>query len=294
MEDGILTWRNAAGTLVTLAIVALVGGYMGWLHPLGDSLAVGRAFAVMGVLLTAVLASMAGMQMASFAATLLALFCGLHVFLAYGVNGPPGRIAIYQKNMLFRNDALAGLEADIRAAKAVAVTLQEVSQANQAMLVALSDLYPHQQICPWGSVGGTAVLSRLPMVEGTGFCAPGLAAMQVADEGQRFWVVSVHLHWPWPYGQADHVRVLMPVLARLEGPVIMAGDFNMVVWADAVKRLAAITRTEAAAPTFGSYTGFEPWLILPIDHVFSPAGGRVTLRKALGSDHLGLLARVEL
>ena len=81
-EDGILTWRNAAGALVTLAIAVLAAGYLGWLHPLGDSLAVGRAFAVMGVLFAAVLASLAGMQMASFAATLFALICGLQVFLA--------------------------------------------------------------------------------------------------------------------------------------------------------------------------------------------------------------------
>lgn len=294
MKDGILTWRNFAGALVTLAILGLVGGYMGWLHPLGDSLAVGRAFAVMAVLVTSVLASMAGMQRASFAATLLALFCGLQVFLAYGVNGPPGRIAIYQKNMLLRNAALEELAADIRAANPVAVTLQEVSEANLAMLEALAELYPHQQLCPWGSVGGTAVLSRLPMVEGSGVCAPGLAAMQVADGDREFWLVSVHLRWPYPYGQASHVRELLPVLARLEGPVIMAGDFNMVVWADAVKRLAAVTGTEAASPTFGTYTGFAPWLLLPIDHVFAPMGGRVSLRRALGSDHLGLLARVEL
>lgn len=293
MEEGSL-WRNLAGGLVTLAIIALAGGYLGWLHPLGDSLAVGRSFAVIAVLVTAVLANMAGMNFASFAASLFAMICGLQVLLAYQLPGPPGRLAIYQKNMLFQNAALAELEADIRATNPLGITLQEVSEPNLALLQALADSYPDQQVCPGGAVGGTAVASRLPMVPGTGFCAPGLAAMQVSTETGAFWLVSIHLHWPWPYQQADHVETLLPVLAKLEGPVILAGDFNMVRWAHTVRALAEVTRTKAAGPTLGTYLGFDPLHRLPIDHVFAPSGGRVEARRALGSDHLGLLALVEL
>lgn len=286
--------RVAAGTLMILAILSLVGGYLGWLHAIGDSLAVLRPLAVIAVLMTAVLASLAGMQIASFGATLLALICGLQIFLAYTVPGPPGRVLVYQKNVLFRNERLSDLAADIRAAKPLVITLQEISEPNLSLLEDLRDSYPTQQICPGTRVGGPAVASSLPMVEGTGFCAPGLAAMQVTDGEQQFWVVSVHLHWPWPYQQATHIAALLPVLARLEGPAIMGGDFNMVVWANAVKTLAGMTRTTAAGPTLGTYTGFEPWPRLPIDHVFAPSGGRTSLRGAFGSDHLGVLALVEL
>lgn len=291
---GVLTWRNLAGTLLTLAILSLVSGYLGRLHPLGDSLAVARPLAIVAVLLAAVLASMAGMQLASFGATLLALFCGLQIFLAFTIAGPPGQLLVYQKNLLYRNDALAALEADIRAADPAVITLQEVSEPNLALLERLRDAYPQQQICPGNAVGGDAVLSRLPMVEGTGFCAPGLAAMQVKQGDEVFWLVSLHLHWPWPYQQADHIQQLLPVLARLEGPVVIGGDFNMVVWAYGVKVIAAVTRTVAAGPTLGTYTGFEPWPRLAIDHVFAPLGGRTVLRGAFGSDHLGVLALVEL
>ena len=212
VESGILTWRNAAGLLGVLAIMALAGGYLGALHPIGDSLAVGRAFAVIGVLLSAVLLNIAGLQIASFAATLFAMICGMQVFLAYYLPGPPGRLLIYQKNMHFENLELEALAADIRAANPLGITLQEVSESNLALLEGLKDSYPHQQVCPWGSVGGVAVASRLPMIEGTGFCAPGLAAMQVKTEGNQFWLVSIHLHWPWPYQQRDHLKTLLPVL----------------------------------------------------------------------------------
>lgn len=293
MEEGGI-WRNLAGALVTLAIIVLAGGYLGRLHPLGDSLAVIRSFAVVAVLVTAVLANMAGMNFASFAASLFAMICGLQLLLAYQIPGPPGRIAVYQKNMYARNSDLAGLEADIRAAAPKVLTLQEVTEANAVLLDNLKDVYPSQHYCPSDGVGGEAVASPLPMVPETGFCAPGMAAMQVTDEDKRFWIVSIHLRWPWPHPQSAHVRTLLPVLAKLEGPVIIGGDFNMVSWSHAMRAIGDVSRTVTAGPTLGSYVGFDPFHWLPIDHVLAPSGGRVRLRPLFGSDHMGLLAGVEL
>lgn len=288
-------WQLAIGAALGLAILALAGGYLGWLHPLGDSLSVGRGIAAAAILVLAVVASFSGLRMAAFVATLLALLTGGQVLLAYSWPGLPGSYSVYQKNMLFRNAELPALEADIRAADAQIVTLQEVSEPNLALLSALRDVYPYQQICPGERVGGTAVLTRLTPVPDTGFCGPGLAAMQVVagNEGRdRFWLVSVHLRWPWPYDQAAHVELVLPILDRLQGPAIMAGDFNMVRWANSVKRLSDIVGVRPAGPTFGSYVGWSRQFGLPIDHVFSSRGGRVSPRGAFGSDHLGLLAEV--
>ena len=77
MEDDSPIFRFLAGAALTLAILALFSGYLGWLHPLGDSLGVGRPFAVVAVLLLAVVASFAGLQLASFGAVLLAMITGL-------------------------------------------------------------------------------------------------------------------------------------------------------------------------------------------------------------------------
>ncbi|MES2916873.1 MAG: endonuclease/exonuclease/phosphatase family protein [Pseudomonadota bacterium] len=289
------TWQLAIGAALGLAILVLAGGYLGWLHPLGDSLAVGRGIAAAVILVLAVVASFSGLRMAAFVATLLALLTGGQVLLAYSWPGLPGAYSVYQKNMLFRNVDLPALEADIRAADAQIVTLQEVSEPNLALLTALRDLYPYQQVCPGNQVGGTAVLTRLPPVPGTAFCGPGLAAMQVVagTEGQdRFWLVSVHLRWPFPYAQAEQVNLLLPILDRLQGPAILAGDFNMVRWANSVKRLSDILGLRPAGPTFGSYIGLSDQFALPIDHVFATRGGRVSPRGTFGSDHLGLLAEV--
>lgn len=295
MDDENGNWQLVIGVALGIAVTALAGGYLGWLHPFGDSLAVGRGVAAAAVMVIAVFASFAGLRMAAFVSMLLALLTGGQVLLAYSWPGLPGSYSVYQKNMLFRNADLAALEADMRAANAQIVTLQEVSEPNLALLAALRDLYPYQQTCPGPRVGGTAILTRLTPVPGTAFCGPGLAALQVVagNEGQgRVWLVSVHLPWPWPYPQAERIERLLPILDRLQGPAILAGDFNMVRWANSVQRLSGILGTRPAGPTFGSYVGWSSRIGLPIDHVFAPRGGRVSPRGAFGSDHLGLLAEV--
>ncbi|WP_374427291.1 endonuclease/exonuclease/phosphatase family protein [Tabrizicola sp.] len=294
VEDENRGWQQAIGIALGLSVLALVAGYLGFLHPLGDSLSVGRGIAAVAVLILAVFASFAGLRMAAFVSMLLALLACVQVMLAYSWPGVPGRYTVYQKNMLYRNAELPALEADIRATDAQIVTLQEVSTANQALVEALSDIYPTRHVCPGGTVGGQAILTRLDPVAGTAFCGPNMAALQVVAGEERFWLVSLHLYWPWPYRQADQVELLLPILDRLEGHVVMAGDFNMVRWANSVTRLAAIVETRPAGPTFGSYIGLSKLAPLPIDHVFAPQSGRVTPRPALGSDHLGLLAEVEL
>ncbi|MGL4238865.1 endonuclease/exonuclease/phosphatase family protein [Tabrizicola sp.] len=287
-------WQKLIGVALFLAIISLMGGYLGWLHPLGDSLAVGRGIAAVAVLILAVAASFAGLRMAAFAALLLAMLTGGQVLLAYAWPGPPGQYLVYQKNMLFRNNDLAALEADIRAADPAIVTLQEVSEPNLALLANLKDSYPQQLVCPGRTVGGPAVLTNLSVVPGTEFCGPGLAALQVAAGKDRFWVVSLHLSWPWPYNQAKQVELILPVLDKLKGPAVLAGDFNMVRWATSVKRLSDILEVRPTGPTLGTYVGWSDWFRLPIDHVFATRSGRVVPRGAHGSDHLGLLAEVAL
>lgn len=287
--------KRALGLAAFLAALPLLGGYLGWLHPLGDSLAVFRA---QGAALLALLALAAwgfGAVRAGRAGLALALIAALPLAWAYLAPQTPGAdLTLYQKNMLFRNSDLAGLAADIRAAAPDVLTLQEVSEANKPLMAELSDILPHQLWCPFRAVGGPAIATRLQPVAGQEICAKGLAAMKVAGPKGPLWLVSIHLHWPWPYGQSAHVAELLPVLEEMEAPVVMAGDFNMVRWSDAMAAMRAVAGATLAGPVRGTYTGFAPVLVLPIDHVLSPGGGQVEARPGLGSDHLGLLARLSL
>jgi endonuclease/exonuclease/phosphatase (EEP) superfamily protein YafD len=295
-EGGLLAEFVGLGLIFAVLLVLL--GFLGWVFAFGDSLAVGRGYAVAAVLVLAIASSFLGMRIAAFWSILFALAAGGPVVLATLWSGPPGEFTLYQKNLRFDNAELATLEADIRATDPLAVTLQEVSDPNLALLSALADRLPHQHVCPFSAVGGTAVATRLPPVPGATICAPGLAAMQVmVTETQRkfpVWIVSIHLEWPWPRGdQSEQAVALTEVLAELDGAVIMAGDFNMVRWGASVRSLARASGTAPAGPSPGTYTGFDPILRLPIDHAFGPNGGRITLRPALGSDHLGLFVELQ-
>ncbi|NJM82125.1 MAG: endonuclease [Tabrizicola sp.] len=277
-----------AGLLVLILLVA--AGYGGALHPMGDSLAVFRAQGAAALMLAAMLCLAARMGRAGLFGLVVAGLAAGPLILAYSQTGDAGPYRLYQKNVLFRNDDLAGLEADIREAAPDVLTLQEVSTENLPLLDGLADILPHQHRCAYRPVGQVVVATRLTPVPGAAFCLLGMAGLQVKVPEGRIWLVSLHLSWPWPYRQAAELDAMIPMLAGLDAPVVMAGDFNMVAWSSALRRVEAATGSQLAGPVLGTLPSFGPLLTLPIDHVLAPRGGQVTLRPLAGSDHRGLLA----
>lgn len=287
--------RRMVTALAVLAALPLLGGYIGEHHPIGDSLAVFRAPGALLLAFLSLLALAKGARRTGLAGLALAAFAGLPLALAaWGPWTAGTDLRLYQKNLRYDNSELVALEADIRAADPDVLTLQEVSEANLPLLAALKDILPHQHWCPFAAVGGTAVATRLPPVAGQAVCAEGMTALEVEGPKGPLWLISVHLFWPWPHGQSRQVEDLVAVLQDWESPVVMAGDFNMVPWSDAMSALRWAAGVRHAGPLTGTYTGFRPWLTLPIDHVMSLRGGRMATRPALGSDHLGLLADLNL
>ncbi len=203
--------------------------------------------------------------------------------------------SLYQKNMWFRMSSIQPLSDDILDQAPDFIALQEVSRRNLPILANLKTQYPAQVFCKFAGVGGVAVASRWPAVVGTKRCSAdrGMAAIQVETPDGPVWVVSLHLHWPYPHSQAAHVRVLEPYLAALDGPVVLGGDFNMVPWSHTMRVITAATDThrigvpQYSLPLKDLYT-------LPIDHVLINRNAKpasTSKRPLLGSDHFGVLAR---
>ncbi len=277
--------------LTWIAVVPVLGSYLGRWHPVGDSLAVFRMQTAVLLVLVAGLTLLRGSRWAGRAGVSVAAMALLPLIWAYlGPSQAGGDLLLYQKNMLYRNDALAALEADIRLVCPDVLTLQEVSEPNKALLTALSDVLPHQIWCSASGVGGMAIATRLKPVAGQELCQKGMAALKVQGPKGTLWLVSVHLSWPWPYPQQAHLETIYASLQEMEAPIVIAGDFNMVQWSDAMAAVRHVTGAVPAGPARGTYTGFAPWLVLPIDHILAPGGGSVQTRAGLGSDHLGLLA----
>ncbi|MCB1333548.1 MAG: endonuclease/exonuclease/phosphatase family protein [Roseivivax sp.] len=280
---------SAAG-LLALVLVGL--GLTGARFAPGDSLAVVRVPLALLAALTLPWARPRWLAALGTGAALLAL-AGPVAGMLLPAKGTPGPVAVYQKNVLRearRHDAMV---ADILARASDVVTLQEVTSPTHPVLTGIAPQYPVQHWCRFARMGGVAVASRWPMVPGTAHCMKSMtaAAMQVQAPGGPLWVVSMHLRWPWPAEQAVQVRWLEPELKALAGPLVMAGDFNMLAWGASVRRLAQATGTERVGPVRPTYWVFGA-LPLGIDHAMSAGGGTVELLPRFESDHNGLLARL--
>jgi len=278
-----------------LALIAILATTLGFLGPwlgMADAFAVLRFPAVLALAL--LLLPVMRKPWLVLPALALSAF-GLVSTLAPFVEAQaPGPVTLYQKNLSFRMADRSALLADIQATMPDIITLQEVTEAHRTeIFAALSEAYPTQAFCPFAGVGGTAVLSRWPAATPP-VCpvAKGATVQPLSTPFGRITAISVHLHWPWPYSQRAQLEALIPELQGLTGSVLLGKDFNMVPWGWPVTATAKATRTERAGPPAMSFL-IEGLLPIPIDHAFAPGGGQIERRPKLGSDHFGLLARLQ-
>ena len=289
-----------------IPLVLLAASHLGALHPLGDSLAVFRGPIAVVAGLAAGFLFLNRQQILAVMGVLLTIWSAYTVLNPrLGVAGVreagagKAGYALYQKNMSFRMADTGPLTEDIMANEPDFVTLEEVDTENLSLLQTLQDKYPSQVICPFRRVGGVAVMSRWPKVAGSEKClkGKGVVAMQVKTPDGPVWVVALHLHWAYPFGQAAQVGQIVPLLRGLKGPVVLGGDFNMVPWSDTMQRITSATRAERVGQVQYTFELFDGLYTIPIDHVLAPQNGRfaeVSKRPKLGSDHFGLLARFDL
>lgn len=291
--------RNFLWTALLLSFLLLLLGFFGRLYPAGDSLAVFRLHIAAGAVFWGILTTVFVNRWAALP-TVIAFLLVFPVLISY-VQGDPSvmdtKARVYQKNLYFRLSDPDAIIHDILKSEADIVLLQEVSTQNLVVLEQLREVYPSQGYCAFNRVGGTAVLSRWPMVGAGPICPErgGMAALRLQSPIGPVWAVALHLHWPWPYGQASHVRSLLPELEQLEGPVIVGGDFNMVPWGNSVQQIAEATGTEIVGPTQTTLMYKRGWMMLPIDHILLPKewiGTSYTLSE-FGSDHKGVIAHAE-
>ena len=273
-----------------LAALGVAVGFLGWWIPAGDSFALIRpvfaGLCLLGVFLLRPrwLRGVAGVAAVAGAVTVLPVFAG---------QSGPGDLRLYAKNLWSGNTQYRAVAADILAADVDVVMLQEVSERNNHILILLADTFPYQHVCERSAWMADAVLSRTPF-DGVPQCSKGramaLAPLRIDEE--TVWAASVHIPWPWPYDSASSEAEAASMLADLDAPVVIAGDFNMFPWTARVKRIAKAGDVALAGPARTTLTLWR--MPMMIDHVLAPNGGQIKRRPLLGSDHHGLVADVRL
>ncbi len=221
------------------------------------------------------------------------------------LSGPPD-LTLLSANTYHHNPDLEGLSASIEASGADLVALLEPD-------VRLFDRLPGYRTVaanPSGDKYGIALLSRVgapvQVVSGSTITyaftpAPSIRA-ELELHGHRLQVFAIHALAPTdPAQQAERLLQVEDLMRRVEtstAPVIVFGDFNMVMASPLWRRLRSQDRLRRP-PGWAPSTW--PWQLGPfgiaIDHILLSAPFSASHAEAVllpGSDHRGLLLRVAL
>ncbi|CUK08772.1 Endonuclease/Exonuclease/phosphatase family protein [Ruegeria denitrificans] len=299
-KNGIV--RNLSIGCASMLMGLVVIGFTGPFIAAGDSFALFRPLA--GVLLIPCAVVLLCLRARYFAlsSTAVAIIAIGSIATSYAAPSEDCKgtcLTLYQKNLMSKAWPRYSLADDILESNAQIVTLQEVSSHNRQYMGNMFEHYPAKTICEFRPEQNVAILTTLPIVENSEFCLKGygLVGVQVkAPGGGPIWVVSVHLNWPFPYKQSKQSQVIADRIKKLEGPVLIAGDFNMVPWGESVQRIAAAADNQSFGTILNTHNRGSWQVPLPIDNLLFPKGttGTVELRPFMGSDHLGKLARIRI
>ncbi len=186
---------------------------------------------------------------------------------------------------------------------------EQASQVHPALLAK----YPFFIRCRGGKRANLGLYSRLPFVQVDDGACPHdaygsqrtghILARFEAPNGKSFSVITTHLDWPFPIArQAEQLTALSGVVDKIEGPVILAGDFNSTSWSYALRGFVqnnGMVRETMNLLTFpmswfylGRWRDTMPFL--PLDHVMTRGGivvHAINTSAPTGSDHLPVLVR---
>ena len=195
---------------------------------------------------------------------------------------------LYFANLYTGNDDVAAIGASIAAAQPDVVVLIEVGQGVGADLDTLLPGLPYRSTSPhpgWGGQSVDSVLaSRWPLSDLNPRLGQvhGVAGTVETPIGPVT-VAGVHLTRPWPYqfqwGQIIQAQEIIDWRQTLDGPVVVAGDFNSVSSA----RIGRMIRADAGLIAAPGWPG--TW------HSAMPAPAAMTIDQVYRSPDLALIER---
>ena len=213
-------------------------------------------------------------------------------------------LTLYSANVLWENNDVAAITDSVRAADADVVILIELGNGPAAQLEGILADYPHRVGTPTIGRGGkparSVIASRYPLNE-IQDRPDGLHAVGAVVETPLgpVNILGVHLTRPWPfqyqYGQIGQTMALAKVRRDLNGPVIVAGDFNAVSSARIGRQVQAEVGLTPAPGFPGTWPARIPaFAAITIDQVYrSPDLALLERRlgQANGSDHRPVVTR---
>ncbi|NNC90229.1 MAG: hypothetical protein HKN82_17365, partial [Akkermansiaceae bacterium] len=207
-------------------------------------------------------------------------------------------------NVLRSNDRHADVLAWLLEQDPDVLVLFEIDPLWSDHLVPLESVYRYRTARVRSDAFGVAIYSKFPIrnerITGSGRHTVPCVQADLAWPPATFRLFAMHPVPPISRRTADnrneYLRKFAPLIARCEGAVVAAGDFNCSPWSSHFKRFLA----ESALIDSGRRRGFQstwhrgnPLLSIPIDHVLHTPHFTCTARRIgppLGSDHRAVTA----
>lgn len=225
-----------------------------------------------------------------------------------------GTVTMMTHNLFGMNYEMEQVTSAILADDPDIIVLQEYfgEQATDLHPLLLKD-YPFFVRCRGGKRANLGLYSRIPFDQTEDGACPENAystsrtahilATFHAPNGKPFSVITTHMDWPLPVQrQRDQLAVLSDVVKEIDGPLIVAGDFNSTPWSYTLRDFVA--RNGFARETVNLFTYpmsfyyLGAWRdtlpFLPLDHVMTKGGIVVHDLHAgepTASDHLPVVFR---
>lgn len=209
-------------------------------------------------------------------------------------------------NTWFRNHDYAEIGRFLEKTQPDVIVLEELSRDAALRLGGHLHSYPYSHNDPQRH--GAVVFARWPIVSAESLTmsdGPARAARVTLDwHGTQVTVLGVHLHWPLGPTNSRRRNAELDTIASFAAartePLIVAGDFNITPWSRHFRTALQRSGLNDSAAGHGlapSWPSQFPPLGIRIDHCWVSRHWRSTdvrLGPSLGSDHLPLIADLEL
>lgn len=211
-------------------------------------------------------------------------------------------------DLVFFNVLALGFDRAPMVADALIATNADVIILSEANLLSteidrLQDHFAVTSGCEEGEVCEILILSRTSAIQVnrslrlSNEIAGRYAQIGVTVDGQPLTIVATHLFKPWFSGFSwnEHAR-LRRFIGRIDGPVVVTGDFNAAPWSYQVNRLLEVRDLYAVRWPLASWPAWAGRFGVPIDQMLVGQGARLAsiapYGDGLGSNHRGIRATV--
>lgn len=214
---------------------------------------------------------------------------------------PATRFQVFSFNVLANSEQGENVAEYIEESGFDLVVLME-SPGIERALQRLEKTLPYRIGCENSDTCDLTVLSRTPLADATvhllgPFQRERFVTATTTIDGRPVTVAALHLSKPYYDGAAvAELWQVSHVLESIEGPLVVAGDFNAAPWSNSIARFI---RRNALIPA-PAYPATWPvrlgGLGIPIDSIYTRSGLQIETIRAteenFGSNHRGLVARL--